>query len=175
MLINEILDLSRVEAGRYDLREESIDLRAMIDECVHLVTLRASKKDIAIQLEHAEILDRPLGGRTGGAPGRAQSFVERDQVYAAGRSRRHPARHHGLRRPVLLDRRHGRRHPGERDPDRDVVVRTRRPGAQDSRGRHWARAADRQGPRRIAWRPLRTVLAGCARARPSPSRSRRSG
>ena len=58
MLINEILDLSRVEAGRYDLREESIDLRAMIDECVHLVTLRASKKDIVIQLEHAEILDR---------------------------------------------------------------------------------------------------------------------
>ena len=58
MLINEILDLSRVEAGRYDLREESIDLRAIIDECVHLVTLRASKKDIAIQLEHIENVDR---------------------------------------------------------------------------------------------------------------------
>ena len=58
MLINEILDLSRVEAGRYDLREESIDLRTMIDECVHLVTLRASKKDIAIQFEPGETLDR---------------------------------------------------------------------------------------------------------------------
>jgi two-component system cell cycle sensor histidine kinase PleC len=48
MLINEILDLSRVEAGRYDLREESVDLQGIIDECRHLVTLRARKKDITI-------------------------------------------------------------------------------------------------------------------------------
>ena len=48
MLINEILDLSRVEAGRYDLREESIDMQGIVDECHHLMTLRARKKDIAI-------------------------------------------------------------------------------------------------------------------------------
>ncbi len=48
MLINEILDLSRVEAGRYDLREESVDMQGVIDECRHLVTLRARKKDIVL-------------------------------------------------------------------------------------------------------------------------------
>ncbi len=48
MLINEILDLSRVEAGRYELREESVDMQGVIDECRHLVTLRARKKDIVI-------------------------------------------------------------------------------------------------------------------------------
>ena len=58
MLINEILDLSRVEAGRYDLREESIDLQAIVEECVHLVTLRASKKDISLRVETGDLLAR---------------------------------------------------------------------------------------------------------------------
>ena len=48
MLINEILDLSRVEAGRYELREESVDIRGVIEECRHLLALRARKKDISI-------------------------------------------------------------------------------------------------------------------------------
>ena len=58
MLINEILDLSRVEAGRYELREESVDLQVLVDECRHLVTLRAKKKDIALQQDIAGPLPR---------------------------------------------------------------------------------------------------------------------
>ncbi len=58
MLINEILDLSRVEAGRYELREESVDLRTIIDECRHLVALRANKKGITIQQDSGERLPR---------------------------------------------------------------------------------------------------------------------
>jgi two-component system cell cycle sensor histidine kinase PleC len=58
MLINEILDLSRVEAGRYDLREESVDLQGIIDECRHLMTLRARKKDITISQTMATALPR---------------------------------------------------------------------------------------------------------------------
>lgn len=58
MLINEILDLSRVEAGRYDLREESVDLQGIIDECRHLMTLRARKKDITITQTMATALPR---------------------------------------------------------------------------------------------------------------------
>ena len=37
-LINEILDLSRVEAGRYELKEEAISLSAIIEDCQHLLT-----------------------------------------------------------------------------------------------------------------------------------------
>ena len=48
MLINEILDLSRVEAGRYDLHEESMALAHVVDDCKHLLTLRASKRDIRL-------------------------------------------------------------------------------------------------------------------------------
>ena len=48
MLINEILDLSRVEAGRYDLREESTSLAAIAEDCQRLLTLRASKREIRV-------------------------------------------------------------------------------------------------------------------------------
>lgn len=47
-LINEILDLSRVEAGGYELREESVSLRAVTEECRHLLAIRAQKRDIAL-------------------------------------------------------------------------------------------------------------------------------
>ena len=47
-LINEILDLSRVEAGRYELREDVVSLPGIITDCRHLLTLRARKRDIAI-------------------------------------------------------------------------------------------------------------------------------
>jgi two-component system, cell cycle sensor histidine kinase PleC len=48
MLINEILDLSRVEAGRYELREESVALVHVVEECRHLLAMRAKNRDISI-------------------------------------------------------------------------------------------------------------------------------
>lgn len=48
-LINEILDLSRIEAGRYQLNEESTNLAYVLDECCHLVELRARGKKIRIR------------------------------------------------------------------------------------------------------------------------------
>jgi two-component system, cell cycle sensor histidine kinase PleC len=48
MLINEILDLSRVEAGRYELREESVSLEGVAQECRHLLNIRAQKRDIKV-------------------------------------------------------------------------------------------------------------------------------
>ena len=53
MLINEILDLSRVEAGRYELREESVSLADVAQDCHHLLTIRAQKRAIEI-LERIE-------------------------------------------------------------------------------------------------------------------------
>jgi len=48
MLINEILDLSRVEAGRYELREESFALVNIVEDCRHLLAIRAKKRNITI-------------------------------------------------------------------------------------------------------------------------------
>ncbi len=47
-LINEILDLSRIEAGRYELNEESVALVAIIEDCHHLLKLRAANRGITI-------------------------------------------------------------------------------------------------------------------------------
>ncbi len=47
-LINEILDLSRIEAGRYELNEESVSLVAIVEDCHHLLKLRASSRGITI-------------------------------------------------------------------------------------------------------------------------------
>src|SRR3569623_2097758 len=58
MLINEILDLSRVEAGRYDLKEEAVSLPGVVEECRHLLALRAKTKNIEVIEEIDEDLPR---------------------------------------------------------------------------------------------------------------------
>jgi two-component system cell cycle sensor histidine kinase PleC len=47
-LINEILDLSRIEAGRYELSEEAIQLSELLTECRGMMSIRARKKNITI-------------------------------------------------------------------------------------------------------------------------------
>ena len=47
-LINEILDLSRIEAGRYELNEEAVSLTHVVADCHHLLKLRASSRGITI-------------------------------------------------------------------------------------------------------------------------------
>lgn len=55
-LINEILDLSRIEAGRYELNEEAISLVLIVADCHHLLKLRATSRDITIH----EVFERNL-------------------------------------------------------------------------------------------------------------------
>ncbi|MFA5958207.1 sensor histidine kinase [Hyphomicrobium sp.] len=47
-IINEILDLSRIEAGRYDLNEETIRLTEITDDCQRLVKIKADAKALTI-------------------------------------------------------------------------------------------------------------------------------
>lgn len=47
-LINEILDLSRVEAGRYELNEEAISLVHIVADCHHLLKMRAQSRGINV-------------------------------------------------------------------------------------------------------------------------------
>jgi two-component system cell cycle sensor histidine kinase PleC len=47
-LINEILDLSRIEAGRYDLNEEAMSLLEIAEDCIGMIQLRARSKNITI-------------------------------------------------------------------------------------------------------------------------------
>ncbi len=57
-LINEILDLSRVEAGKYTLNEESIHLGDVAQDCCHLISVRAKSKGIVVHERYEDSLPR---------------------------------------------------------------------------------------------------------------------
>lgn len=51
-LINEILDLSRIEAGRHELQEEPLSLAAVVEDCCTMMQIRAKAKDISLHESH---------------------------------------------------------------------------------------------------------------------------
>src|SRR3569623_2044445 len=57
-LIYEILDLSRIEAGRYELNEESESLAAIVEDCHHLLKLRATNRGINLHEVYEQDLPR---------------------------------------------------------------------------------------------------------------------
>ena len=56
MLINELLDLSRVEAGRYELKEEAVSLHAVVGDCCRLLSMRAKSRNLRL----ADALERDM-------------------------------------------------------------------------------------------------------------------
>ncbi|MBE1207012.1 sensor histidine kinase [Aminobacter carboxidus] len=60
-LINEILDLSRIEAGRYQLNEEPLMLLQVVEDCCHMMELKARNKDLKIVEQFEPSLPRLLG------------------------------------------------------------------------------------------------------------------
>jgi two-component system, cell cycle sensor histidine kinase PleC len=57
-LINEILDLSRIEAGRYELNEEAVPVALVVEDCHHLLKLRAQNRGITVHEMFEEDLPR---------------------------------------------------------------------------------------------------------------------
>jgi two-component system cell cycle sensor histidine kinase PleC len=53
-LINEILDISRIEAGRYELHEAPVALAEVVDDCQRLMRLRAENKGLKTLEEFEE-------------------------------------------------------------------------------------------------------------------------
>jgi two-component system, cell cycle sensor histidine kinase PleC len=55
-LINEILDLSRIEAGRYELKEEPVQLAHVVEDCRRMLNLRARARSQTVR----EMIDPSL-------------------------------------------------------------------------------------------------------------------
>ncbi len=49
-IINDILDLSKVENGSQELREEKVDLQQVIHTCQRIITPRAAEADLSIEI-----------------------------------------------------------------------------------------------------------------------------
>ncbi len=99
-LINEVLDISRIEAGRYELTERPVQLDAVARDCHRLMRLRADGKGLKIVENITEPQHRAVGRRTRPAPDLPQPAVERDQVYAYRRQYRADGWHQSGRRAV---------------------------------------------------------------------------
>ncbi len=54
-LINEILDLSRIEAGRYQLSESLVRLGDVLEDCQRLMSLRAQEKELRLSNNFASL------------------------------------------------------------------------------------------------------------------------
>ena len=107
-LINEILDLSRIEAGRYELNEEPIQLIDIADDCLRLLKLRAESKGLEL-IEH---LDEHLPQVWADERALRQIVLE----FALQRLEVHAAR-----RPHRVDHRHDRRMVGRRSASRTTA------------------------------------------------------
>ena len=60
-LINELLDLSRIEAGRYDLNEEAVSLIEIAEDCRRMMEIRAKSKGLELTVSYAENLPKLWG------------------------------------------------------------------------------------------------------------------
>ena len=54
-IINEVLDMSKIEAGRVELAEQNIDLRKLIDTVMRMVISRVSESNIQIHFKHDDV------------------------------------------------------------------------------------------------------------------------
>jgi two-component system, cell cycle sensor histidine kinase PleC len=63
-LINEILDLSRIEAGRFDLNETELNLTELVNECCRMIDLKIRGKDIKITTDYDATLLRIFADET---------------------------------------------------------------------------------------------------------------
>ncbi|MFK7791776.1 MAG: sensor histidine kinase [Devosiaceae bacterium] len=57
-LINEILDLSRIEAGRHELSEEAVQVAYVVEEAAHLLAMKAKGKSITLHEDYQESMPK---------------------------------------------------------------------------------------------------------------------
>ena len=64
-LINDILDLSKIEAGKFELNKQTLSLRALVDSCVEPLSLKSQSKGISLEYSIAESIPDALFGDPG--------------------------------------------------------------------------------------------------------------
>ena len=60
-LINELLDLSRIEAGKYELNEEAVSLVDIAEDCRRMMEIRAKAKSIELTFNYGTNLPKLWG------------------------------------------------------------------------------------------------------------------
>ena len=138
-VINDILDMSKIEAGRIRLDREPIDLEPFLDDAMRVVSGRANDKRLALTARidsGIRLKCRPPSAQAD----RAEPALERREVHARGRPRHGAgARERSIRQH--RDRGHRHRHSAHRARQARPAVRAgREPAHQEPSGlRPWPR------------------------------------
>ena len=64
-IINDILDLSKVESGKMELVEEEYEVRKLVEDAVNLIQLQAEQKGLQVKLQMAKDIPNKLSGDVG--------------------------------------------------------------------------------------------------------------
>ena len=164
-LINELLDLSRIEAGKYELNEEAVSLIDIAEDCRRMMEIRAKAKGIELSFSYGDNLPKLWGDERAIRQVVLNLLSQRHQVHAAvGQGARWWSTRSGRWRAAGLGARQRPGHSRGRDRDRAVLVRPGLAGAEDRRTGRGPRPADRPEDHGAASGPLRPVLASCASA-----------
>ena len=115
-LINEILDLSRIEAGRYELNEEAVSLVHVVADCHHLLKLRATSRGITIHEVFEQGMPRIWGDERAIRQIVLNLLVQLDQVHAARRGDLAQGRLDRIRRAIYQRQGYRLRHSRGRIP-----------------------------------------------------------
>jgi len=62
-IINDILDYSKIEAGRYELNEEEMPIERLVNDAMRMVRVQANNKSIRIDVDIAENAPRIIADR----------------------------------------------------------------------------------------------------------------
>ena len=75
-LINDILDLSRIEAQRFELHEDGVIIAAVAEACIHLMSSQAERKKLRVNLSDLSSLGEiRADDRLMRHPGREYGYV----------------------------------------------------------------------------------------------------
>ena len=168
-LVNDILDISKVEAGRMDLVCEWTHLGSIVDVVRSVIQAQAAKKGINLEVSIDEVAAGDLHRPGTHQAGALQPGEQRHQVHAARRDGA-PERVPGRRPRRDRRRRHRRRHR-RREPAAPLSrIRADSPGARRAPRGHRPRAGADQAAGGVC-----TAARSRSRARSARARCSRCG
>jgi len=81
-LVNTILDISSIEAGKTDIDKEALPVREIAEECIGIVSNSAEGKGIDLTIDVPNDIPPPFRGSAGGAANSPQPSDKRHQIHA---------------------------------------------------------------------------------------------